>query len=214
MTAPEVQPYLETLLETPLGKLVVEVSQPETLQVVMGASGKPEREVHQEVLLNQGVPLFKRKGGGGTVVLGPGVIVVTIHAGVEHPFRNLEYFAAINTCLIEIFNSWKPLPYSLSGISDIAVEGKKLVGTSIFRRKHYLLYQGSLLANFDLAHIDQLLKHPPKEPEYRRGRPHLEFVTNLRNLGIALPIETLMQDLKTALPKSLPSRLRNVTIEP
>ena len=29
------------------------------------------------------------------------------------------------------------------------------------------------------AIIDELLKHPPREPEYRKGRAHSEFVTNL-----------------------------------
>lgn len=211
MTEPAVQPYPEILHEMPLGNLLVEVFQPEIVQVVMGASGKPEKEVHQDVLSLMGVPLFKRKGGGGTVVLGPGVIVVTVHAGVLHPFRNLEYFAAINSCLIKIFNSWKRLPYELSGISDIAVEGKKIAGTSIFRRKHYLLYQASLLVDFDLGHIHKLLKHPPKEPEYRKGRTHLEFVTNLFDLGINRPIETLVHDLQTELPKCLPPSLQNVT---
>ena len=31
----------------------------------------------------------------------------------------------------------------------------------------------------DLTLIDRYLKHPSKEPEYRRGRPHTAFVTTL-----------------------------------
>lgn len=204
------QPYPEEIKETPFGQLEVEVFQPRDIQVVMGASGKPHLEVYEQELAHRGVALFKRKGGGGTVVLGPGVIVVTIHAGVGHPFRNGSYFKAINQAIIQVFKSWKALPFTQRGISDIALQGKKLVGTSIFRRKSYLLYQASILVSFDPQLIETLLRHPPREPDYRQGRSHQDFVMDLRKAGIDTPIETLMDDLRIQLPQSLPSLLKAV----
>lgn len=201
-------PYPEDIKETALNQLDVEVFQPDSLHVVMGASGKPQLEVHEQVLQTRGIPLFKRKGGGGTVVLGPGVIVVTVHAGVAHPYRNLSYFKAINACLMKVFQTWRNLPYVHKGISDIALGEKKLVGTSIFRRKQYLLYQASVLVDFDSTIVHQLLKHPPKEPDYRKGRSHKEFMTDLKSIGITSPIEDLVGDLTHSLPKLLPSKLK------
>jgi len=204
------QPYPEDIRETPLGELDVEVYRPAQVQVVMGASGRPEREVYAEALEAAGIPLFKRKGGGGTVVLGPGTIVVTVHAGVIHPFQNLGYFKAINHTLIDVFRHWLDLPFRHSGISDIAVEGRKIVGTSIFRRKQYLLYQASILVEADFDLIHSLLRHPPREPDYRRGRTHRDFITDLRTIGISAPVNQMIQDLQSLLPQQLPGMLEKV----
>jgi lipoate-protein ligase A len=41
------------------------------------------------------------------------------------------------------------------------------------------LYHGTLLYAFALEHIGRLLNTPPRQPDYRAGRGHLDFVTNL-----------------------------------
>ncbi len=167
----------------------------------MGAGGKTDREVDAATLKTQGLPLYKRKGGGGTVLLGPNVIVATVHAGVARRFGNLAYFHAINNALIAVFNRWKPLAYQQRGISDIAVADRKIVGSSIFRRKSYLLYQASILVELELELMSLLLKQPPREPDYRRGRSHAEFVTCLRDLGIDLAADAMVADLRARLPE-------------
>jgi lipoate-protein ligase A len=204
------QPYPERILETPLGGLEVEVFEPSAWQVVMGAGGKAELEVHFDQLQAAEIPLYKRKGGGGTVLLGPGVIVITVHAGVAHQFRNLAYFDAVNRAVIAILNRWQPLDYRTRGISDIAIGEKKIVGSSIFRRRQYLLYQASLLVETDMELMSRLLKHPPRQPDYRRGRDHRRFVTSLREAGITIPLTEMIQDLKQNLPTELKPRLIRV----
>ena len=42
-----------------------------------------------------------------------------------------------------------------------------------------MLYHGTLLDSFDLDAVGRLLRHPPREPGYRAGRPHGEFLANL-----------------------------------
>jgi lipoate-protein ligase A len=42
-----------------------------------------------------------------------------------------------------------------------------------------LLHQGTLLFGFNPAHASLYLQHPPKEPDYRQGRPHEQFLGNL-----------------------------------
>lgn len=208
------EPYPEQILELPEGQLQVEVSTPQHLHVVMGASGKAAQEVFEEELRPRNVTLHKRKGGGGTVLLGPGTIVVTVHAGVAHTFRNLAYFKSINLSLIEVFRSWKDLPYACRGISDIAVDDRKIVGSSIFRRRQYLLFQASILFETDYELMNQLLRHPPREPDYRAGRSHRQFITSLRELGIAQTREDLAQSLRDQLPELLNVELRKVDRQP
>ncbi len=60
-------------------------------------------------------------------------------------------------------------------------------------RRNHLLYHGTLLYDFPLELIERLLAMPPRMPEYRGGRPHEGFVTNL-----PLDRETIRQALLAA----------------
>ena len=204
------QPYPEDLLETPLGGLHVEVFIPDRHQVVMGAGGKAEQEVFLPALERLKIPLYKRKGGGGTVLLGPETIVVTLHAGVAHPFKNLAYFRAINSALMAVFSMWQKEDYRQRGISDIALGDRKIVGTSIFRRKQYLLFQASILVDLNLTLMNQVLRPPPRQPDYRKDREHSQFLTSLRQIGISRTNETLVADLLQWLPVYVPREIRRV----
>jgi len=202
--------YPEEIRETPLGALECEVFRPETHQVVMGAAGKVAQEVDLGRMRALGIPLYRRKGGGGTVLLGPETIVVTVHAGVAHTFKNLAYFAAINRALIACFRDWHPAEYATRGISDIAVGDRKIVGSSIFRRRQYLLYQASILVELNLARIDEVLRHPPRRPDYRGDRDHRAFLTSLREVGITLSFETMIADLLALLPGRVAAEIAEV----
>ena len=46
------------------------------------------------------------------------------------------------------------------------------------KRTHFL-YHGTLLYDYDLDRIARCLKTPPRQPAYRNGRPHREFIANL-----------------------------------
>jgi lipoate---protein ligase len=55
----------------------------------------------------------------------------------------------------------------------------KFSGNSARCRRDHLLYHGTLLYGFPLPLIERCLKMPPRVPDYRGGRPHSGFVTNL-----------------------------------
>ena len=192
--------YPETVRELSIGEFQLEVFRPDFWHVVMGASGKAEQEVIKSAMEQHQIALYKRKGGGGTVLLGPNTLVVTLHIGVSHRYQNLAYFKAINQAMIRVFCSWLDLPYEFRGISDIAYKRKKLVGTSIFRRRHYLLFQASILVGLNRELMHLLLKHPPKEPNYRENRSHAEFVTSFRELGVELSYSKMIESLEMLLP--------------
>jgi lipoate-protein ligase A len=46
-------------------------------------------------------------------------------------------------------------------------------------KRTHLLYHGTLLYDFDLRLIGTYLQVPPRQPEYREGRSHCDFVANL-----------------------------------
>jgi lipoate-protein ligase A len=65
------------------------------------------------------------------------------------------------------------------GTSDLVVAGRKISGSSLRCKREHLLYHGTLLYNFDLTLIGKLLYMPPRQPDYRAGREHGQFVANL-----------------------------------
>ena len=46
-------------------------------------------------------------------------------------------------------------------------------------KRGHVLYHGTLMYDFNLERISQLLAKPTRVPAYRAGRGHAEFVTNL-----------------------------------
>jgi lipoate-protein ligase A len=71
------------------------------------------------------------------------------------------------------------LTAEVRGTSDLVVDGRKISGNSLRCKRDHLLYHGTLLYDFDLSLIGELLLMPPRQPEYRAGRGHLDFLTNL-----------------------------------
>jgi len=74
----------------------------------------------------------------------------------------------------------------VQGISDLVWQGRKFSGNSLRCKRSHFLYHGTLLYDFRLEQVERLLGVPPRQPDYRQGRPHEEFVTNLPAAGEAL----------------------------
>ena len=159
--------------------------------VVLGAANKPELEVNLEVCHKQNVEVSKRYGGGGTVVLYDGCVGARAGLWVKDKFKNDFYFEKINDSLIQtIQNSFRGLPeLSQRGISDLCVGEQKFCGTSMFRSRNYLLFQASIIVDLDLELVSSLLAHPSKEPDYRKGRSHKDFLTSLSQFTEMSPAE-------------------------
>ncbi|MBM3381115.1 MAG: hypothetical protein FJY29_01595 [Betaproteobacteria bacterium] len=153
--------------------------------VVLSSSNAAARETFEERCKTRGVPVLQRRGGGGTVVLAPGCLVLTFAFFAKDIFSNQKYFALINQLWADALAEAGLPGLVTRGHSDLALGEKKIAGTSLFRRKHLVVYQGSLLVHPDFELITELLQHPSREPDYRRGRSHDEFLTSAGRLGYA-----------------------------
>ena len=169
------------------GVPVYRLYEPPTLCAVLGAAGTPEQDLLLENLEADGVPWMKRRGGGGTVVLGPGQVVLALVTSVESPYRNREYAAEINSWIADSLALLGVTGVSPEGISDLAIKGKKIVGTSLYRTRLVLFYQASLLVSNDITVFTRYLAMPARVPEYREGRSHEEFCTTIAREGYAAP---------------------------
>jgi len=174
------------------------------IEVVLGRSSNMEGDVHVHNCLADGVPISRRSGGGGTVVLAPGVIILSIAGMSGLPFHLREHMHAVNRRIINVLEELGASGLSIEGISDIALGGRKILGSSLYRRRDLVLYQGSLLLNPDLSLMSRYLKQPQKQPEYRRERPHVEFVTSLHGSGYMIPISELIGCLEAEFGQSSP----------
>ncbi len=174
---------------------------PDQTVVVLGSSNDPNVECHAERCAADGISILKRYGGGGTVVLYSGCVIVTIGGWVADHFQNDRYFrllnGAVNQALHANFKFNAPL--TQAGISDLVAGEKKFGGTSMFRSRNYLLYQASLIVDCDFEMIGRYLAHPSREPEYRRGRRHSDFLTGLANLAPGITTTQVLAVLSGAL---------------
>jgi lipoate-protein ligase A len=171
---------------------------------VLGASGKPEQDLLLDALTADNVPWLRRRGGGGTVILGPGQVVLAVVTEVQSPFRNREYAAAINSWITESLGALGIAGVKPEGISDLAIGGKKIVGTSIYRTRLVLFYQASLLVNNDIALFTRYLAIPSKVPDYRNGRSHEEFCTTLARQGYTGTVQEVAATLERVVSARLP----------
>jgi lipoate-protein ligase A len=178
--------------------------EPSTLCAVLGASGKADQDLLMKNLEADGVPWLRRRGGGGTVILGPGQIVLALVTAVDSPFKNREYAAAINTWIADSLGRLGVGGVHPEGISDLAIEGKKIVGTSLYRTRLILFYQASLLVSNDISVFTRYLAMPARVPEYRRGRSHEDFCTTLVREGYPLSTGDVMGAMEAVVSARLP----------
>ena len=70
-------------------------------------------------------------------------------------------------------------PVTVEGHTDLALLGRKCSGNAQRRKRHHLLFHGTLLHDFPLSLIPSFLRFPSAQPGYRHSRDHLAFVRNV-----------------------------------
>ncbi len=195
----------EDLLELHLreARPMYRIYEPQTVCIVMGAGGNAERDVLVSRAERDGVPILRRRGGGGAVVLSPGQVVLALVSEVAFQFQNLHYFRLINNWFRLALSPLGIAGIEDRGISDLALGGRKILGTSLYRRRKLLFYQASLLVANDLKLFERYLRFPSRVPDYRCGRAHLEFCTTLRGEGFPVSVPQVMGSLEQVLREQL-----------
>ena len=159
--------------------------EPRETFVVVGYANKVATEVNVTACETKGIPIFRRCSGGGTVVQLPGGLNYSLILRITEngPTRNIpsanQFIMEKNREAIESAIGHRPSAISVRGHTDLCLGNLKFAGNSQRRRKHFLLFHGTLLLNCDLRLISDLLRMPSKQPDYRADRTHAEFVTNL-----------------------------------
>lgn len=147
--------------------------------VVLGSSCRVGLDVDVAACEAEGVPILRRSSGGGTVLWGTGCLLFSLVLDTERE-PALEGIRSSYRWILERVVECVGAPgLRVDGISDLAVGDRKCSGNAQQRKRRYILHHGTLLHAFDLAGVGRFLKQPPREPEYRAGRMHADFLCNL-----------------------------------
>lgn len=169
---------------------------PDDKYLVLGRADKPEVSLKIDEVINDNIKVYKRPSGGGTVILTPNTLVLSVKVKVGNKLNVHKYFNQFNDVIINALSGLGVKNLYMKGISDISIGNKKILGSSIYKRKDTLFYHSVLNISESVDVISKYLKHPPKEPDYRKGRPHSDFVTSLHAEGYKLQDKELMSAIK------------------
>lgn len=149
--------------------------------VVLGRSSRINDEVHLQHCERLEIPVLRRTSGGAAIVAGPGCLMyaVLLSCDLRPALQSIdEAHCFVLTTVARKLQEQLP-GVRIAGTSDLTFGNQKFSGNSLRCKRSHLLYHGTLLYDFSLPLIDQCLKSPPRQPDYRCGRPHGEFVVNL-----------------------------------
>ena len=169
---------------------------PDKTYLILGRSNNVENSLIQNRLKKDSIKVFKRPSGGETVVLTPKTLVISAVI-ISEEFKNTrKYFKIFNQKIIDVLEKHEVDGLSHKGISDITLNNRKVLGSAIYRTKGKLFYHSVLNISEPVSTIEKYIKHPSREPDYRNGRKHSEFVTSLYAEGFKINIVELKNSLK------------------
>ena len=181
------------------GQPRLSIYQPSKSAVILGRGSNPERELNLDHCLADRVPLLRRRGGGCAVFIDPGNVIVSIAlpaAGINHTH---QYFDLLTDWLLDGLEVMGYHGIYRDGISDLVLGHRKIAGSCVYRTKGLLYYSATLLVASDFGKIERYLKHPPREPAYRQGRIHREFLGKLAPNGTIRDTGRLVMELQRTL---------------
>jgi lipoate-protein ligase A len=172
------------LVEAETGKIrgeVLRIWEPAQTFVVLGRSSRRADEVDLDACRRSGVAVYRRCSGGSTVLVGPGCLMysLVLNCDAQPALRGVA--AAHEHVLARMLAALRPLQPGIAaaGTSDLVLGERKFSGNSLRCLRDHILYHGTILYDLPLDLIGRCLRWPARQPEYRRGRVHRDFLANL-----------------------------------
>ena len=183
----------EVLLDR--GEPVVRTYEFDRPAVVLGRSSRWRDETDAAYCRSRDVPILRRCTGGASVVGGPGCLMYAVVLSLsDHPGLT-KIDAAHDYVMQRLLDAVRrQVPEAVrGGICDLARGGRKFSGNALRVTRRAVLYHGTILHGFDLDLLAGCLAFAPRQPDYRDGRNHRDFVGN-----VDLDRATLDRDLAEA----------------
>lgn len=164
------------------GPAVLRFWEPSEPFVVVGYGSRVAEEVNLANCQRLGVPVLRRCTGGGAVLQGPGCLNYTLVLPIAADSR-LAAIPQTNRFILDrhaqTLTQLLGQPVRLEGQTDLALGDLKCSGNAQRRRSRAVLFHGTFLFGLDAALMEAVLRLPSRQPAYRQGRSHKDFVTQL-----------------------------------
>lgn len=172
--------------------------------LVLGNSQEAERELNAEAVVADRIPVFRRMSGGGAVLLSQGCLCLGLRFAKRKELAIQDYFTMGSGLIRSVTRKNLGLDLQPRGISDLVcvndggkaslggysfatypepVRDRKVAGCALYMPRDFVLYLVSILIDPDFSDIEKYLAHPSREPDYRAGRSHRDFMAGLGSLS-------------------------------
>jgi len=169
---------------------------PDKTYIVLGRSNQVETSLFIDQVKRDKIEIFKRPSGGETVIISPKTIVISVKLPILEGSKSHDAFEIINTEIISCLKNLGIKNVTQKGISDIAINQKKILGSAIYKKPEKIFYHAVLNYSENVRLFDKYLKHPQREPDYRIGRKHSDFVTSINSKEKSINIEAIKSSLE------------------
>lgn len=154
--------------------------------VVVGYGQRIHETVDVEQCQHAGIPILRRRSGGGTVLQGSGCLTYGITLTIDSN-PALSSVDSTNRWIMEkqaqSLGGLEQLQIGIDGYTDLTLataDGKrKFSGNAQRRTRKAILFHGTILHGMDLGLVGRVLRLPKDRPSYRGSRSHAEFMTLL-----------------------------------
>ena len=155
--------------------------EPHQTIVVLGRSSPVDIETNRSYCDANEIAIVRRCSGGQTIVTGPGCLMYAVLLNYRRrpELRMLDRAHEFVIGKMKTAIQTLGIPVQMEGTSDLTLHGQKFSGNALRCKRNWFIYHGTLLCNFDLSLIAKCLGKPIREPDYRDGRSHLDFLTQL-----------------------------------
>lgn len=199
-------PYDRDLLQSDIhdGKLY-KIYRLDTTCIVLGKASSVETELYLDKCLEDEIPLFSRQGGGCAVVIDPGNIIVSAVVSGNGALPSIKKtFKGFVTWIIDGLKAIGINGIYQAGYSDLVYNDRKIGGGCLYIGRNIRYYSTTILVEPDISLMDRYLKHPPREPFYRRKRSHKDFISSIQDIEPLTTTANIMNELdKTLLYKHI-----------
>jgi len=182
---------------------------------IVGRHQSLAREVRLDRCSSLGVQTARRMTGGGAIYMGPGLLGWELIAdksrlphGLDAITQTLCTGLATGLSTLGIDARFRPR-------NDIEVDGKKISGTGGYSDGRTLVFQGTVLIDFDVNDMAEVLALPSLKRDRNGIEALADRVTSLRCvLGSAPPRETVIAAVTGGLAAALGSAPFHGTLTP
>jgi len=171
---------------------------PDNSYLILGRSNNIKSSVNISHLKLSPIKVYQRPSGGEAVLISPKTLIISVKINRNGKTPH-SYFRIINSKIINHLKSVGIKNLYHKGISDITIGNKKILGSSIYSSNNIVFYHAVLNVCESITNIASYLKHPGREPDYRMGKKHEDFVTSIKQEGYDFSVDFLQKIIKPGL---------------